>query len=68
MLNNYGWFLCLRGNNTRGAELITRAYNDPLYPTPEKAYLSAGLCQRRAGKMTEAESLLRRATRSPASS
>ena len=61
VLNNYGWFLCLRGDNARGNDMVTRAYNDPLYPTPEKAYLSAGLCQRRAGRVVEAEALLRRA-------
>lgn len=61
VLNNYGWFFCLRGDNNRGIEMITRASNDPLYPSPEKAYLSAGLCQRRAGRPAEAEQLLRRA-------
>lgn len=61
VLNNYGWFLCLRGDNNRGIEMTTRAFNDPLYPTPEKAYLTAGLCQRRAGRAAEAEELMRRA-------
>ncbi|HXF79842.1 MAG TPA: type IV pilus biogenesis/stability protein PilW [Usitatibacter sp.] len=61
VLNNYGWFLCLRDNPTRGLEMIQRASADPLYPTPEKAYLSAGLCLKRMGRTAEAEANLRRA-------
>lgn len=61
VLNNFGWFLCLRGEHPRGLELLNRAVADPLYPTPEKAYLSAGLCLRRAGRSNEAEQYLRRA-------
>src|SRR5258708_24086745 len=61
VLNNYGWFLCLRNEGPRGLELMQRATTDTLYPTPEKAYLSAGLCLRRMGRNTEAEDSLRRA-------
>ncbi|HEX4779481.1 MAG TPA: type IV pilus biogenesis/stability protein PilW [Usitatibacter sp.] len=61
VLNNYGWFMCLRNEGPKGLELIQRAMADPLYPTPEKAYLSAGLCLRRMGRMDEAEMNLRRA-------
>ena len=61
VLNNYGWFLCLRGEHPRGLEMMQRAAGDPLYPTPEKAYLSAGLCMRRANRLAEAEQYLRRA-------
>ncbi len=61
VLNNYGWFLCLRNEGPRGLELMQRATTDTLYPTPEKAYLSAGLCLRRLGRNTEAEDSLRRA-------
>src|SRR6185436_7351565 len=61
VLNNYGWFLCLRGEHARGLEMMQRAAGDPLYPTPEKAYLSAGLCMRRANRLSEAEQYLRRA-------
>ena len=61
VLNNYGWFLCLRGEHPRGLEMMQRAAADPLYPTPEKAYLSAGLCMRRANRLAEAEQYLRRA-------
>src|SRR5260221_8564631 len=61
VLNNYGWFLCLRNDSARGLELMEKATHDTLYPTPEKAYLSAGLCLRRLGRNQEAENYLRRA-------
>ena len=61
VLNNFGWFLCLRNDPQRGLELMQRATTDTLYPTPEKAYLSAGMCLKRMGRMAEAEDSLRRA-------
>jgi type IV pilus assembly protein PilF len=61
VLNNYGWFLCVRNDSKRGLDLMHKAINDPLYQTPEKAYLSAGLCLRRTGRNAEAEDYLRRA-------
>jgi type IV pilus assembly protein PilF len=61
VLNNFGWFLCTRNDTTRALELLQRAASDSLYPTPEKAMLSTGLCYRRMGKNTEAEEYLRRA-------
>jgi type IV pilus assembly protein PilF len=61
VLNNYGWFMCLRNEGQRGLELMQRAAADTLYPTPEKAYLSTGLCLRRLGRNAEAEDQLRRA-------
>jgi type IV pilus assembly protein PilF len=61
VLNNYGWFLCLRNDVDRGLEMMQRAASDTLYPTPEKAFLSAGLCLRRVGRNGEAEAQLRRA-------
>jgi type IV pilus assembly protein PilF len=61
VLNNFGWFLCLRNDTERGLEMIHRATTDNFYPTPEKAFLSAGLCLRRLGRTQEAEEQLRRA-------
>jgi type IV pilus assembly protein PilF len=60
-LNNFGWFLCLRDDSKRGLELLQRATADTLYATPEKAWLSAGLCLRRLGRNAEAEEYLHRA-------
>jgi type IV pilus assembly protein PilF len=61
VLNNFGWFLCLRSETERGLSMMQRAANDTLYASPEKAYLSSGLCLRRAGRAAEAEDNLRRA-------
>ena len=61
VLNNYGWFLCLRNETERGLEMMQRAAGDTLYATPEKAWLSIGLCHRRANRPVEAEEALRRA-------
>jgi len=62
VLNNFGWFLCVRTNESqRGLELMKHAQQDKMYPTPEKAYLSAGLCLRRLKRNQEAEEQLRRA-------
>jgi type IV pilus assembly protein PilF len=61
VLNNFGWFLCLRNEAPRGLPMMQRAANDTQYPTPEKAWLSIGLCQKRLGKNAEAEEALRRA-------
>ena len=61
VLNNFGWFLCTRDETDRAMKMLQRAAADPLYPTPEKAYLSLGLCMRRAHKDDDAEKYLRRA-------
>lgn len=61
ILNNFGWFLCGQGETPRGLDLMLRAANDTRYATPEKAFLSAGLCLRRLGRNAEAEENLRRA-------
>lgn len=61
VLNNYGWFLCLQNSAPRGLELMHRAAADTLYQTPEKAWLSIGLCHRRSNNAAAAEDALRRA-------
>lgn len=61
VLNNFGWFLCVRNEAPRGLAMMQKAASDNYYPTPEKAYLSAGMCLRRMGRNTEAEESLRRA-------
>ena len=61
VLNNFGWFLCLRAETQRGLDMMLRAAQDTRYTTPEKGYLSAGLCMRRQGRNAEAEEFLRRA-------
>jgi type IV pilus assembly protein PilF len=61
VLNNFGWFLCLRNEVDRGLGMMDRAAADAHYSTPEKAYFSSGLCLRRNGRSREAEERLRRA-------
>jgi type IV pilus assembly protein PilF len=61
VLNNFGWFLCTRGDAQRAMKMLQSAVNDALYPTPEKAYLSMGLCMKRMNRNDEAEQYLRRA-------
>jgi type IV pilus assembly protein PilF len=61
VLNNFGWFLCVRGDGQRGLPMMQKAASDNMYQSPEKAYLSAGLCLRRMGRSAEAEESLRRA-------
>jgi type IV pilus assembly protein PilF len=61
ILNNFGWFLCLRNEGDRGLGMMRRAAGDTQYSSPEKAFLSAGLCLRRMNRVAEAEDSLRRA-------
>ena len=61
VLNNYGWFLCLRSETQRGVDMMVRAAQDTQYVSPEKAWMSAGLCLQRSGRLNEAEDALRRA-------
>lgn len=61
VLNNFGWFLCMRDEAPRGLEMLNSAATNNFYSTPEKAWLSIGLCQRRLGRLKEAEDSLRRA-------
>ncbi len=60
VLNNFGWFLCLRSETQRGLDMMVRAASDTQYASPEKAWLSAGLCLRRVGRNNEAEDAFRR--------
>lgn len=59
--NNYGWFLCQRGRERESVKQFMAAVKNPLYTTPEKAFLNAGLCSKKAGMMVEAEGYLKRA-------
>ena len=42
--NNYGWFLCQTGRAAQSIKHFQIALANPLYATPEKAYLNAGIC------------------------
>jgi type IV pilus assembly protein PilF len=59
--NNYGWFLCQRGKEKESIPHFMAALKNPLYGTPERAYLNAGLCSRKAGNNKDAEEFFQRA-------
>lgn len=59
--NNYGWFLCQRGREKESIAHFMAALKNPLYETPERAYLNAGLCSKKAGNNQDAEEFLQRA-------
>lgn len=42
--NNYGWFLCRQKRVKEAIKHFLAALKNPLYTTPEKSYLNAGLC------------------------
>lgn len=60
-LNNYGWFLCQTKRERESIAYFLQALKDPLYATPYKPYLNAGICSQRAGDEAMAETYFRRA-------
>ncbi|HWK74084.1 MAG TPA: type IV pilus biogenesis/stability protein PilW [Povalibacter sp.] len=61
ILNNYAVILCKRGKAEQGEKYFVRAASNPLYKTPEVAYLNAGNCARGAGDLKNAEGHFRKA-------
>jgi type IV pilus assembly protein PilF len=59
--SNYGWFLCQRGREAESVKQFLAALKNPLYATPEKAFLNAGVCSRKAGETKDAEEFLQKA-------
>jgi len=59
--NNYGWFLCQQGRERESIEHFLAALKNPLYSTPAKAYLNAGVCSKKSGHMQEAGEFLLKA-------
>ncbi len=47
--NNYGWFLCQRGQTKESIQQFLDALKNPLYATPEMAYVNLGMCSKKAG-------------------
>jgi type IV pilus assembly protein PilF len=52
--NNYGWFLCVSGQYTKGLDWLSKAWNNPLYSTPVKALYNSGRCSKMASDNTQA--------------
>lgn len=61
ILNNYAVILCKRGKHQKGEKYFLQAATNPLYKTPEAAYLNAGNCARGAGDLKNAEVNYRKA-------
>lgn len=59
--NNYGWFLCQRDRVKEAIPQFMAALKNPLYQTPARAYLNAGLCSIKAGNSKDAEEFLLKA-------
>ena len=59
--NNYGWFLCQRGREQESIPHFMSALKDPLYATPGRAFLNAGLCSRKMGSNKDAKEFFQRA-------
>lgn len=60
-LNNYGWFLCQTKRERESIERFMQALKNPLYASPDKPYLNAGICSQRMGNETAAEDFFRKA-------
>jgi type IV pilus assembly protein PilF len=59
--NNYGWFLCQRKRHADGIRYFMSAVKNPLYQTPEKSFVNAGMCARDAGDDAAAAQYFQRA-------
>ena len=59
--NNYGRFLCDRQRETEALKYFQAALSNPLYQTPERSYVNAGVCTRRRGDVAGAEDYFLRA-------
>jgi type IV pilus assembly protein PilF len=59
--NNYGWFLCQRGREKESIPHFMAALKDPLYRTPGRAFLNAGICSRKMGNNKDAQEFLQKA-------
>lgn len=59
--NNYGWYLCQRSREKESIPHFMAALKDPLYRTPGRAFLNAGICSRNIGNNKDAQEFLQRA-------
>jgi len=53
--NNYGWFLCQRKREPESIKYFLAALRNPLYATPDKSWVNAGVCARQAGDLAAAD-------------
>lgn len=59
--NNYGQFLCKRGQDAEADKHFLKAINNSLYKTPEIPYTNAGICALRNKQLKKAETYFQKA-------
>ena len=59
--HNYGWFLCQRKREQASIKYFLAALRNPLYTTPDKSWVNAGICARQAGDLANAEDYFQKA-------
>lgn len=59
--NNYGMYLCQRKREAEGIKYLLAAVQNPLYQTPERSLVNAGVCARRRGDDAAAQEFFQRA-------
>jgi type IV pilus assembly protein PilF len=59
--NNYGWFLCQRKREQESIKYFLAALRNPLYTTPDKSWVNAGICARKGGDVAAAEDYFQKA-------
>lgn len=59
--NNYGNYLCQRKREEEGIKYLLIAVQNPLYQTPERSLVNAGVCARRRGDDAAAQEFFQRA-------
>ena len=62
--NNYGWFLCSTGREEQSIAYFLAALKNPLYKTPARAYVNAGLCSMKKNGGSDSIGYFERALRS----
>ena len=62
--NNYGWFLCQTGREEQSIGYFLAALKNPLYGTPARSYVNAGLCAIKKNNERDAFDYFQRALRS----
>ncbi len=59
--NNYGWFLCQRKREQESLKYFLAALRNPLYTSPDRSWVNAGICSRQAGDIAAATDYFQRA-------
>jgi type IV pilus assembly protein PilF len=60
-LNNYGSFLCQRKREDEAIKMFLAALRNPLYRTPERSWLNAGICAAQRNDFASADEFFQQA-------